>query len=230
MGNIKTIGFDADDTLWHNEHYFAHAHTAFRELMAEYMDHDELAKLLLKREIANIKTLGYGIKSFTLSMMETALDASRQKLSAQQMQKVLDIGREMTSHPVDLLEGVGDVLDRFKGHYDLVLITKGDLVDQERKVVESGLAEYFHGIEIVSEKSIQTYHNIFAKHGGVDSAVMVGNSVKSDVLPAVAAGAWGIHVPYHTTWELEFAEPDRDHERYLEADNITHAAQIIRDL
>ncbi|GLQ33809.1 haloacid dehalogenase [Amylibacter marinus] len=230
MQQIKAVGFDADDTLWHNEHHFAQAQARFAELMSDFIDAVALSEVLLEKERTNVGKLGYGIKSFTLSMMEAAIEASDHRLEARHMATIIDIGREMMDHPVELLDKVLSTLQTLAPSYELMLITKGDLVDQERKVLESGLAQYFQAIEIVSEKHPQAYRDIFARHGGAGHCAMIGNSVKSDVLPAIDAGGWGVHVPYHTTWELELAEPQTDHARYLEATDIAHAAELIRQL
>tara|TARA_R110002124_G_scaffold6321_9_gene38388 strand:+ start:7472 stop:8164 length:693 start_codon:yes stop_codon:yes gene_type:complete len=230
MTQIKTVGFDADDTLWHNERIFGAAHIALGDVLSEYVDQDRLAKVLLGMQRKNVPIMGYGIKSFTFSMIDTALDVSGGQLDGGTIAAVMNIGREMMAHPVDLLPGVADTLEEMNKHYELILITKGDLVDQERKVQVSDLGNLFHHIEIVSEKRPDTYREIFGRTGGMDNSVMVGNSVKSDVLPAVHAGAWGIHVPHGVTWEMEIAEPLLDHERYLEAEDILHAAELIRCL
>lgn len=230
MGKIKTVGFDADDTLWHNERIFGAAQLALAGELSQFVDGKTLAGVVLAMQQKNVPVMGYGIKSFTISMMDAALDVSNGDLDGATMAAVLDIGREMMAHPIDLLPGVEETLESMSRHYELVLITKGDLVDQERKVQVSDLSNWFRHIEIVSEKTPDTYQGIFSRMGEIDHSVMVGNSVKSDVLPAVHAGAWGIHVPYETTWEMEMAEPLHDHDRYLEANDILHAADIISEI
>jgi putative hydrolase of the HAD superfamily len=230
MARIKTVGFDADDTLWHNERIFGAAQLALAQELSQFATGQKLAEVVLAMQQKNVPIMGYGIKSFTISMMDAALDVSNGELDGPTMAAVLDIGREMMAHPIDLLPGVEETLEDMSRHYDLVLITKGDLIDQERKVQVSDLSNWFRHIEIVSEKMPDTYQTIFGRMGEMDCSAMVGNSVKSDVLPAVHAGAWGIHVPYETTWEMEVAEPLYDHDRYLEADDILHAAEIIRSL
>ncbi len=163
-------------------------------------------------------------------MMQVALDLSDGKLSANAMREVIDIGKNMMSHPVDFIDGVTNILDDLSKSYELVLITKGDLIDQERKVAISDVGKWFKHIEIVSEKRTSTYKDIFGRFGNMNESVMVGNSIKSDAVPAVQAGAWGIHVPYPITWELEVAEPMSDHERYFEAKSLSHAAEIIKSI
>jgi putative hydrolase of the HAD superfamily len=227
MSIIKTIGLDADDTLWHNEPFFGEAQAALIEVLKDYIDGPDLARVLLEMQRKNVPTMGYGIKSFTFSMMDAALAVSGGKLDAIAMADVMNIGREMMAHPVELLPGVGDTLEEMACNYELVLITKGDLVDQERKVLLSDIGNFFSHIEIVSEKHPQTYETIFGRFGDLSNSAMIGNSAKSDALPAVQAGAWGIHVPYPVTWEMEVVETVPDHPRYFEAVDIIHAAKII---
>ena len=196
MSVIKTIGFDADDTLWHNERFFGEAQNKLTALLHEYADNETVSKAVLEMQRQNVNSLGYGIKSFTFAMMQVALDLSREKLDSKTMREVINIGREMMEHPVDFIDGVPNILESLSESYELVLITKGDLIDQERKVNLSNVGRWFKNIEIVSEKHSNTYKNIFSRFGKMDESVMVGNSIKSDAVPAVKAGAWGIHVPY----------------------------------
>lgn len=230
MKRIKTVGFDADDTLWHNERFFSTAQGELQDVLKEFCDPNDLARVLLEMQRQNVSIMGYGIKSFTLSMMDAALSVSDGKLDATHMRAIMSIGREMLAHPVDLLPAVANTLEHMSRDYELVLITKGDLVDQQRKLDISELGNWFSHVEIVSEKHPQTYETIFGRFGSLATSAMVGNSVKSDVVPAVKAGAWGVHVPYPVTWELEIAEPLLDHDRYLEADDIAHAAKLIEEL
>lgn len=230
MSIIKTIGLDADDTLWHNEPFFGEAQAALIEVLKDYIDGPDLARVLLEMQRKNVPTMGYGIKSFTFSMMDVALAVSGGKLDAMAMADVMNIGRAMMAHPVELLPGVGDTLEEMARNYELVLITKGDLVDQERKVLLSDIGNFFSHIEIVSEKHPQTYETIFGRFGDLSNSAMIGNSAKSDALPAVQAGAWGIHVPYPVTWEMEVVETVPDHPRYFEAEDIIHAAKIIDNI
>ena len=190
MGFIKTIGFDADDTLWHNERFFGEAQIALKDLLSEYADGETISKAILEMQRQNVETLGYGIKSFTIAMMQVALDLSNEELDTQSMRSIINIGKEMMAHPVDFIDGVVEVLDNLSETYELVLITKGDLMDQERKVSLSKINKWIKNIEIVSEKHSTTYKNIFSRLGNVDESVMVGNSIKSDAVPAVQAGAW----------------------------------------
>ncbi len=227
---IKTVGFDADDTLWHNEPFFGEAQAALIEVLKDFANGSDVAGVLLEMQRRNVPTMGYGIKAFTFSMMDTGLAVSGGHLDSSAMVDIMNIGREMLAHPVDLLPGVADTLEGMAGNYELVLITKGDLVDQERKVRLSEVGNWFSHVEIVSEKRPQTYEAIFGRFGSLNHSAMIGNSAKSDALPAVRAGAWGVHVPYEVTWELEMVETVPDHPRYFEAKDIVHAAEIIKDI
>jgi putative hydrolase of the HAD superfamily len=227
---IKTVGFDADDTLWHNEPFFGEAQVVLIEVLKDFANGTDVAGVLLEMQRRNVPTMGYGIKAFTFSMMDTALAVSGGHLDSGAMVDIMNIGRDMLAHPVDLLPGVADTLEDMARNYELVLITKGDLVDQERKVRLSEIGNWFSHIEIVSEKHPQTYEAIFGRFGDLNDSAMIGNSAKSDAWPAVQAGAWGIHVPYAVTWELEMVETVPDHPRYFEADNIIDAARIVSDI
>jgi putative hydrolase of the HAD superfamily len=204
LKKIKVIAFDADDTLWENETYFREAEDQFFDLMQSFDSRDNLAKELFSVEIANLELYGYGIKAFVLSMVETALKIGGPTLPTDIIAKIMDIGRWQLERPVILLDGVEDVLSNLHKSYRLVVVTKGDLLDQERKLDKSGLTKYFHHIEIVSEKKASDYTKLL-KHLDIkaEKFVMIGNSLKSDVLPVLELGAYGIHVPFHTTWAHE---------------------------
>ncbi len=204
LQDVKVIGFDADDTLWINEPYFREGEEKFFDLMEVYLPRHSTARELLSREIENLPTYGYGIKAFVLSMLESALHIGGNTLPLDTIQKIIDIGRRQLDQPVVLLEGVRDVLEALYGRYKLVVVTKGDLLDQQRKLEKSGLESYFHHIEIVSEKRISDYQKLL-QHLDIPPAefVMIGNSLKSDILPVLEMGSYGIHVPFHTTWEHE---------------------------
>lgn len=216
------IGLDADDTLWHNERVFQLTQTRFAAMLADHIDHPALMQRLLAAERRNLGIYGYGIKGFMLSMVETAIEATDGRVSTTVLGDLLALGRDMLAHPIDLLPGVQDCLTALAGRVDLVLITKGDLLDQERKLAQSGLGDYFTGVEIVSEKTPAVYQRIFAR-GNTRRSMMVGNSLKSDVIPALEAGGWGVHVPHDLTWELEHAEPPTGHPRY-------HSLQTLDEL
>ena len=201
------IGFDADDTLWHNEIIFERVHERYRALLARYHDAATVDRTLLATEKRNLELYGYGVKGFTLSAIETAIALTAGEIGANEIDGILVLGREMLAHPVELLEGVADVISELAKEHTLLLITKGDLRDQERKLVKSGLAGRFHLVEIVSEKDRSTYETIFRRHAiAPDRFLMVGNSLKSDILPVLALGGAGAHVPYPLTWANERVE------------------------
>lgn len=228
---ITTIGLDADDTLWHNEHLFRLTQARFADLLAADTDADHLSARLLAAERRNLGRYGYGIKGFVLTMIETAIEVTEGRVSASVIADLMAAGREMLDHPIDLLPQARPAVSALAGRYRLVLITKGDLLDQERKLAQSGLGELFDGVEIVSEKTRKTYEDIFARHGaGAASGMMVGNSLRSDVLPALEAGAWATYVPHALTWELEHAEEPGDHARYHSLPDLGALPDLIDDL
>jgi putative hydrolase of the HAD superfamily len=220
-GAVTTLGFDADDTLWQNETFFRMTEQRFTELLSGHGEHHVLSARLLEAERRNLAFYGYGVKGFTLSMIETAVEVTKGEVPASVIAEILSFGRQMLENPVETLPNVRETLDQLAGSYRLVLITKGDLFDQERKLAQSGLGEYFDAVEIVSEKTAQTYERIFARHGdGAAHAVMVGNSLKSDVVPAIAAGAYGVHVPHELTWALEHEVAPEDNPRFLRIPDV----------
>jgi len=227
---ITTIGFDADDTLWQNEQFFRLTQERFAALLADHADAEMLGNRLLEAERRNLKHYGFGIKGFVLSMIETAVEITEGRVPGSTVAQIL-AGRDMLAHPVELLPNAGETLEKLKGRYRLVLITKGDLFDQERKVAASGLAELFDAVEIVSDKSRASYERIFARHGdGASQAMMIGNSLKSDVGPALEAGAWGVFVPHNLTWEMEHAEEPADHPRYRRVTEICEVPALLDSL
>jgi putative hydrolase of the HAD superfamily len=212
---LTTIGFDADDTLWQNEAFFRLTQDRFTALLADHAEADHLHERLLAAERRNLGHYGFGVKGFVLSMIETAIEVTDHRVSAHVIAEIMAAGREMLAHPIELLPHARETVTALSGDFRVVLITKGDLLDQERKLAQSGLGDLFHGVEIVSDKTATSYSKIFARHGtGADQAMMVGNSLKSDVLPAIAAGAWGVHIPHGLTWELERAEPPEEAHRF----------------
>ena len=228
INNVTTIAFDADDTLWHNETIFRLTEERFAALLSQEMDSEPLMERLLETERKNLKFYGYGIKGFTLSMIETALQIAGEKLSPTVISEILAAGREMLTHPVETLPGVRKTLETLSDQFRLIVITKGDLFDQERKIAESGLGELFNAVEIVSEKTSQTYFELLDRHGtGPKQAVMVGNSLKSDVRPALEAGAWGVYVPYHITWGMEVAEEPFTHDRYFKINRLDQLLELV---
>lgn len=228
---LSAIGFDADDTLWHNERYFRAAQTRFEELMVDFLPAEDLGARLLLTEARNIRHYGFGAKSFALSMIETAIEVSGGAVPAPVIAEILAAGREILSHPVELLPHVGDTLDALAGRYRLILVTKGDLIDQERKLDASGLRDMFDAIEIVSHKHPETYRSVFERHAeGAGRAMMVGNSLVSDVLPMLAAGGYGTHVPHETTWALERAEPPVANPRYAGIGDLAALPALLSGL
>lgn len=202
--NIKVIGFDADDTLWVNETYYREAELQFAELLSAYETTNKIDQELFKKEMENLTMYGYGIKSFILSMVESAIDISNNSISNNAIQDIINIGKGMINKPVELLNGVEEVLESLSTKYRLIMATKGDLLDQERKLKKSGLTKYFHHIEVLSDKKEANYLQLL-NHLDINPSefLMVGNSLKSDVLPLVNIKASAIHVPFHTTWEHE---------------------------
>jgi len=202
--NIKVIGFDADDTLWVNETYFREAEIEFGKLLFEYETLNTIDQELFKKEIDNLPLYGYGIKAFVLSMVESALEQSNYNVSTQAISAILNIGKDMLNKQVELLDGVEEVLKHLSKKYRLILATKGDLLDQERKLEKSGLTKYFHHIEVLSDKKEVNYSKLL-NHLDINPSefLMIGNSLKSDVLPLVNIKAHAIHVPFHTTWAHE---------------------------
>lgn len=228
---ITTVGLDADDTLWHNETIFRLTHRRFVDLLAEFGDEATIEARLAETEKRNLRAYGYGVKGFTLSMIETAIELTEGRVSTAAIQEILAAGREMLTLPVEALPGVPEALAELSERYRLVLITKGDLMHQENKVAASGLGELFAAVEIVSEKDAGTYSDLFARHGtGAEEAVMVGNSMRSDILPALAAGAYAALIPYPLVWAHEAAEAPVDHPRYAELGSIAELPAWVDSL
>ena len=228
---LTTIGFDADDTLWQNEQFFRMTEKRFADLLAGHGDHAHIAAKLLAAEKRNLAVYGFGIKGFTLSMIETALEVTGGEVPASVIGEILAFGREMLSHPIEPLPHARATVETLAGAYRLVLITKGDLFDQERKLAQSGMGELFDAVEIVSDKSAATYARIFARHGdGPQRSLMVGNSLKSDVVPAIDAGAWGVYVPHELTWAVEHAEAPLAAPRFREIADLGELPSLIESI
>ena len=231
MRTLTTIAFDADDTLWHNERFFQDSQRRFAELLSAFADEGMVEAELLSAERRNVGFYGFGVKGFTLSMLETATTLAGDDLPPSVIREILDLGKAMLEHPVELLPGVVDALRRLGDDYTLLVVTKGDLFDQERKLVQSGLADHFAHVEIVSDKTQETYRRVFDRHGhGPQRALMVGNSLKSDVLPALEAGSWAVHVPHELTWALEHAEEPAGHPRYRQARTLSALPALISEV
>lgn len=231
MRRVTTIGFDADDTLWQNEQFFRLTERRFAELLSDHGDHDAISARLLEAEKRNLGKYGFGIKGFTLSMIETAIDVTDDKVPASVIRQILEAGRDMLEHPVETLPHVPETLAALAGQYRIVLVTKGDLFDQERKLAQSGLGDFFDAVEIVSDKTRSTYERVFKRHGdGADRSVMVGNSLKSDIVPAIDAGSWGVFVPHELTWVLEHVEAPTGHERFREIADLAPLPDLLREI
>ena len=218
------IAFDADDTLWHNEPMFHATEAQFAEMLAAYHPAPWVSERLLATETRNLGHFGYGIKGFILSMIETAIELTEARITGVEVQRIIAWGHEMLLHPVELLEGVRETIESLNGRYRLMLLTKGDLFDQESKLARSGLGEFFDAIEIVSVKNADTYRTIMRRHDvAPEKFVMVGNSLRSDVLPAIEAGARAVHIPYALTWAHErIDEKDLDGKEFATMEKITH--------
>ena len=222
LNDVKVIAFDADDTLWENENFFRDAEHQFCKVMAEYEASEEVMKKLFRTEIQNLELYGYGVKAFILSLMETALEVSNRKVRPEQIEAIVEIGKSMLMKDVILLDGIVDLLDKLYGRYRLVVATKGDLLDQERKLKKSGLRKYFHHIEIMTHKRAKNYQELL-KHLDIpgEQFFMVGNSLKSDVLPVIDLGGYAAHIPYYTTWLYEQMDPeDIKSDRFFELKQI----------
>ncbi len=231
MPGLTTLAFDADDTLWQNLHFYRLTEEHFQSLLADYADPSRLGAALLETERRNLKRYGFGIKGFTLSMVETALEVTEGRAPGHVIARIIEAGREMLAHPVELLPHARETIEAAHGNYKLVLITKGDLFDQERKIAASGLADYFDAVEIVSDKNDITYTRIFQRHGvGSEQAAMIGNSLKSDIVPAIAAGSYGIFVPHEIEWAVEHDDEPVDHARYRRIVNLGELARVLESI
>lgn len=226
--DIKVIAFDADDTLWVNEPYFKEIEEKFCDLLEDYLPRHTLVKELFKTEIDNLSLYGYGVKGFMLSMIETALRVTNNTLNIEVIEKAIGFGKELLQKDIEMLDGVEDVLKMLKGKYRLVVATKGDLLDQERKLKKSGLEHYFHHIEIMSDKQEKDYLALI-KHLDIEPQqfLMMGNSLKSDVLPVLSIGGHAVHIPYHTTWAHETVEHKVEHANFKQVQHMTEVLNFL---
>lgn len=228
MMHSKIIAFDADDTLWHNEPYFDEAQERFCVLFQDYASSQEILGLILNHQIKNLPLYGFGIKAFTLSMIESALELTNHKISGQNIQKVIQIGKDLLQKPVELLPNVTEVLEQLKGSHKLIVATKGDLKDQHRKLHDSGIGAYFHHIEVMSDKAELDYEKMLGRLDcKAEDFLMIGNSLKSDVLPVLNIGGHAIHIPYHTTWEYEKIDFEIEHDNFKSFTNITEILPLL---
>jgi len=228
LQEIKAIAFDADDTLWENETLFREAENRFCELLKDYMKEEECNKMLFDLEMKNLPLYGYGIKPFTLSLIEAAITFSNGKIPISIIEKLIAIGKEMLEAPVVLIEGIEETLRQLTEKYELIMATKGDLLDQERKLAKSGLESYFHHIEIVSDKTPKQYQNLVKQlYISTNQFLMVGNSVKSDILPVLEIGGHAFHIPFHTTWEHEMVREPVKHQNFKLLSNASEMLDIL---
>ena len=228
---IQIIGIDGDDTLWHSEGHFHVTEQAYVELLAPWVDGATASAALLETERRNLAVFGYGVKGFTLSMIETALALTAHRIDGLHIERIISLGKELLNHPVELLDGVAETIDELGHEHRLVLITKGDLFHQESKVAASGVADRFERVEIVAEKDRSTYARIVGAMGSEpDAFCMIGNSVRSDIAPVLALGGAGVHVPYHITWAVEHAELEETHPRLARVTQMREAPSAIAGL
>jgi putative hydrolase of the HAD superfamily len=229
LTGIQVIAFDADDTLWVNETWFREAEEHFCELLADYMPADEAFRIVHETEMQNLPLYGYGIKPFTLSLIEAAIRVSGGQLPTKIVNQLIEAGKQMLQKPVCLLPGIEETLTALAGDYRLVMATKGDLLDQERKLLKSGLERYFHHIEIVADKTPLQYRKL-VRHLDVtpQQFLMIGNSPRSDILPVLEIGAWAFHVPFHTTWIHEIADQEISHPRFRRFTNVREIPEFLQ--
>lgn len=227
--NIKVIAFDADDTLWVNEPYFQETEEKFCELLAPYLSRHTLSQELFKMEIANLKLYGYGIKGYILSMIEAALAISNQTISNEVIGKIIQYGKELLERPIELLDGVEDTLETLKQDYKLVVATKGDLLDQRRKLHNSGLGKYFHHIEVMSDKQEVDYSDLIKRLDIQPSEfLMIGNSLKSDILPVLGIGGHAFHIPFHMTWAHEKIDHKVEHANFKDFEKMADVLCLFK--
>ena len=231
MSGLDLVCFDADDTLWHNLVHFDKAENEFARMMSRFMPEAVAKQKIISTETRNVRLYGYGVKTFTLAMIETAIEISGGAVDNATISKLVALGLDMLNHHMEILPHVEDTLKALRPNFKLLLITKGDLYHQERKVLASGLSPYFEGVEIVSEKKRDTYEKICARYGGrISHTLMAGNSVKSDVLPMIQAGGYGVYVPFEITWSHEHEELPEDTPRFFKVGDLSELPQIVANL
>jgi putative hydrolase of the HAD superfamily len=231
MSKLDLIGFDADDTLWHNLIHFDDAQKQFGQMLSNFTEPNVATALLIANESRNISALGFGVKSFTLSMIETAIEISGGKIESAVISKLITMGRDMLDHEIELLPHAEEALKALHSNHKLILITKGDLHHQERKVLASGLAHYFEAIEIVSDKKPETYQKICKRYGASPAnSMMAGNSIKSDIMPMIKAGGYGVYVPFEILWSHEHEEVPLGTERFFEVKDLSELEAVIQKL
>ena len=225
---LKVIAFDADDTLFVNEPYFQETEEKFCALLSDYLSSQGLSQELFRVEIANLDLYGYGIKGYILSMIEAAMNISNKTISIEIIEKIIEYGKELLQKPIELLDGVEETLEALKGHYKLIVATKGDLKDQQSKLHRSGLGHYFHHIEVMADKQELNYEKLLKRlEINADEFFMIGNSLKSDVLPVLGIGGYAVHIPFHTTWEHEKISHKVEHPNFRTIEKITEVLPIL---
>ena len=226
--NLKVIAFDADDTLWHNEPYFDEAQERFCHLFQDFASSQEILGLILNHQIKNLPLYGFGIKAFTLSMIESALQLTNHQITGKGIEQIMAIGKDLLQKPVELLPEVENVLQQLNGTHKLIVATKGDLKDQHRKLHDSGIGHYFHHIEVMSDKTELDYQKMLGRlEVQPDNFVMIGNSLKSDVLPVLNLNGHAIHIPYHTTWAYERIDYTIEHPNFNTIEKITEVLPFL---
>ena len=226
--NIKVIAFDADDTIWVNEPYFREAEKEFCKLLSNYISKEECNRLLFEVEMKNLPLYGYGIKPFALSLIEAAIIISKGNIPIETVSKIIELAKEMLNKPIELIDGIEETLEKLSKKYRLVMATKGDLLDQERKLIKSGLEKYFHHIEVMSDKKSKNYQKLI-KHLDIapEQFLMIGNSLKSDILPVLEIGSFAIHIPFHTTWEHEKVAEEVIHDHFKELELASELIDLL---
>ncbi|MEI7508955.1 MAG: HAD family hydrolase [Flavobacterium sp.] len=225
---LKVIAFDADDTLFVNEPYFQETEQKFCALMSDYLSQQGLSQELFRVEIQNLDLYGYGIKGYILSMIEAAMNISNNTISIEIIEKIIDYGKELLQKPIELLDGVEETLSQLQGNYKLIVATKGDLKDQQSKLHRSGLGHYFHHIEVMADKQEVNYEKLLKRlEINADEFFMIGNSLKSDVLPVLNIGGHAVHIPFHTTWEHEKISHKVEHPNFRTLEKITEVLPIL---
>lgn len=228
LKNIKVIGFDADDTLWENEPYFEEIEKKFCVLMEDYLSHQSISQEIFRIQIHNLPLYGYGIKPYILSLIETSIEISNNTLPIEAISKILEFGKELLDKPVVLIDGIEQTLKQLYGNYKLIVVTKGDLLDQHRKLHKSGLGPYFHHIEVMSEKADEDYQKLLKRLDiEANEFYMIGNSLKSDVLPVLNIGGYATHIPFRTTWAHERIDFEIKHPNFTTAQKISEIIKFL---
>jgi putative hydrolase of the HAD superfamily len=229
MKNVDILAFDADDTLWHTENYFQDVQSKFASILDQYAPEQEVHNHFHEMELKNIHLFGYGVKGFTLSMVETAIEISNKNVSAEHIHDIVMLGKSIFDAPLDLMDGVEETLRKLGQEYRLWLITKGDVLDQRNKIEKSGLEHLFERTEVVQEKDPETYSKLFTEHDvNVEKVAMIGNSIRSDILPVLEINGAAVHIPYHVTAHFEKVSEQVDHPRYFEIARITELPDLVQ--